>query len=1150
MIPKKLFWMLGYNNLSIILEQERRHWLMKTDKNKQIQDSLTGDIFQGQLDNIGSDIIIESKKLPYKYDFAPEINFDLINARRILKVCNSSFPHSAQVNGLMFARIISTNYQTTVDGEIQKNHYKIKFSNASTCIIPFGASTSSDEVYAGKWIKTSTPPKMMIIDNNSERYTTQFELLFTDNVTNVTWYYPLTETLQPLEVDDLGYGNYELQAVNDDKFIGYPLFWFTCDQSNVGSNITFENNSNSRNEQIFFISNQGNASPFNAKIYSGIDGTCDATPDGTETLNYVIQCSCLEGTSFSNSIDDFNKELNKSIRVINKTTQTDYTINIICNDNDTIKMTKDIPWTYVDEHTYEIEMEYFDQNCLNLDTSTPLVSIFDVHFDESIPFVKPSSDVGIAGIRMGSANLASDKYKKYPYNLNKWNGLPTWMNNLTDNDIPEHLVMYAFHQPPTYDESDPETMQGAGLIIDPGKHKTEDDALDVDDEPVIDTDNIGRVYVLSNDEIEYVNNAQTDYPKPPRTAARICDIPTSVTQLIDVKGILEFPIVDEKYTRTEAKFSTEDKNRLWNTMASRWVRPAALNNDGVSIRDAYGYDGRFAFEMIYDGDQTINTLLDVDLIHHNDFRILENLNPMVDTSKIAVRQIIDGGEGYNVGDLGICVVGGYSFTYNVISVSDGVVQEIQLYPDSRSDYISLSNFNLDEGVAGVSDPYGTSPVTGNGRGLKFSFRILYDYYQTILPKKGELLSGLFALVRERDGVYVYNYVVDPESEKFPKQGEWIKDICVSEYDTTNINKKIGGVSTQESYINSIIPSIRSLPVSLREDNLEPVTLMTLQTSSFVHVIDKEYTPVIPSRTSEEDPTVDDNVVDICKFYCDGLHHVRAKERSINGIKEAINKFNDIRFDSYIIWKWDIDDNEEGDNVAFTYGVIYRSFNNLLTTDSITMLPPNELTCDNYVHSNSNTTVVWDVNGVGAMLWVYDPTYTKKEKYYIDQETMDLHITRESIDYNSIDIRFGEGDQPIKLVDDNGLFIYNVMTNNPIVVGDSESTSPIYQQPEMIQLEDIMVGKPIMSATHTNIFCGNWRLVLPRVNSFRLLNDETHTQWVPKKMQVIKGRNVGNVGAVYDSDGNDVSTKSLIIDETRNSIKLRLFNSTTKQWEEI
>ena len=56
--------MLGYNNLSLILDQERKHWLMKTDKKKQVQDKTTGDLFQSQIDNIGSDIIIETEKLP------------------------------------------------------------------------------------------------------------------------------------------------------------------------------------------------------------------------------------------------------------------------------------------------------------------------------------------------------------------------------------------------------------------------------------------------------------------------------------------------------------------------------------------------------------------------------------------------------------------------------------------------------------------------------------------------------------------------------------------------------------------------------------------------------------------------------------------------------------------------------------------------------------------------------------------------------------------------------------------------------------------------------------------------------------------------------------------------------------------------------
>ena len=152
MIPDKLLRLLGYNNLSVILEQERRHWLMKTDNNKQIQDQLTGDIFQGKVDNIGSDVILEAQKLPYKYDYTSEIKWGLSNADKILNVTNSAFPHSACVNGLLFARIISTNYPYAQDGQMQHNHYKIKFTNATECILPFGASPSSPEVYADRWI--------------------------------------------------------------------------------------------------------------------------------------------------------------------------------------------------------------------------------------------------------------------------------------------------------------------------------------------------------------------------------------------------------------------------------------------------------------------------------------------------------------------------------------------------------------------------------------------------------------------------------------------------------------------------------------------------------------------------------------------------------------------------------------------------------------------------------------------------------------------------------------------------------------------------------------------------------------------------------------------------------------------------------------
>lgn len=1133
MIPKKLFWMLGYNNLSIILEQERRHWLMKTDNKKQIQDTLTGDIFQGQLDNIGSDIIIESQKLPYKYDYTSDVVFGLVNVDKILKITNSAFPHSAMVNGLMFARIISTNYPYASGGSLEYNHYKIRFDNAETCIIPFGASTSSEEVYADKWIRTTTPPVIMVFDNTTGRYSITRDMIFSDTVTNPVWYYPLTETLQPFDVTDLGGGSYELAAVNDDGYIGYPLFWFTCDQTNVGSNLTFENNKNSRNEQIFFISNEGNATPFNAKIYTGVDGSYDATPDGSETLNYTIKCSCKSGSSFTNTSDDFLKALDPtSITLVNNSEQTETVIPFICTDNDKITMSSIAPWEYVNETTYQIDMSYFDQNCINGDrVNTPLVSIFDVKFDENVPFVKESTDVGIAGVRMGSANLVSDVYERYPYNLNKWEGLPVWMNDLEDGTVPEHLVMYAFHQPPSYDPEDPETMQGAGLILDPGKHQT--DGSDVD--------STGRVYVLSNDDIEYHNNAKETYPKPARTAARICDIPTSVMQLAGTTNLSPDPIVDKKYVRTEANFSEDDKDRLYNTLATRWVRPTALTKNGNAVWEELGFPNRFAFEGLV-------TLEAVDMYDHNNFRITENLNPMVDVSKISVRQIENGGNGYAVGDRGVCVVGGFSFSYEVTEIdgeeTTGPVTAIDLLPDSRATSINLANFDLDEGTGGISDPYGTSPTSGEGRGLKISFRIDYDYYQSILPYKGEFFNDLFALVRERDGLYVYSYIINSTSTSTPKPGKWTKGMLLSEYELTSTKKSTGGVATQESYINSILPSVRDLPISMKSNGVDPTTIVTLQTASFINIIDKTVTPVMPDRSSDDD--IENNVVDMCKLYCDGFLEDYADDKTVNSVKEKLKELNALRFDSYVLWRWDDPNNTR--NKKFMYGVVSRSFNNFFTTDTITMLPTNKLRCDNFVHTNGNTTIVWNVPGVGVMMWVYDPTYRKKENYYIDPETMDLHITRENITYEDIDIREVDGVETPNIVED-GRYMFNIMTNNPCIVDDS-TTYPIYQQPDMTQFNDLLVGKNASDTSEEHMPCGNWRLVFPRVNSYTLRNDATGTQWIPQKMQVIKGRSISDIGSVYDSDGNDVSAKSVIIDEESDGLHLKMFNSNRKSWDEV
>lgn len=1136
MIPKKIFWMLGYNNLSLILDQERKHWLMKTDKKKQIQDKTTGEIFQSQIDNIGSDIIIESEKLPYKYDFIPEIKFNTENVEYILNVSNSAFPHSAMVNGLMFTRIISTKYPYEINGETLYKNYKIKFTNAKECIIPFGASTNSNEVYAGKWLYTTDNPIIMIMDDNGE-YTLSKEFKFSDNVTNVVYYYPLSDTLQPIGITDKENNEYELEPINDDGLIGYPLFWFTSDISNIGPNITFENNMNDRNEQIFFISNEGDKTKYNAKIYTGISGTHNGTPDGTATSNYYIECSCKNGSSFNNTDNDFDVNIdNTKIFVINNTSNTRYNIIFNCNDNDSIKMSKNIPWTYVDEDTYKISMEYFDQNCINNENNSSLVSIFDVHFDESVPFVKTTSDVGFAGIHMNSS-LSSDTCDKYPHDINKWNGLPDWIND-NDSKVHSNLSMYAMHQTPTSSTSNPNTMQGAGLILDPGKVIKSQETFDDDGNPIIKNDEIGRVYVLSNDDIEYKNNALEEYPKPARTAARICDIPTSVMQLTGTSGLSPDPIVDKKYVRTQTSYSEADKDRLYNIISSRWVRPTALTENGNPVYQELGFNNKYAFESYIKDDGTfVNTLENVDLINHNNFRYTINLNPKVDVTKVHISNISNPGKSYKVNDMGVVVVGGYSFTYVVDEVdTDGGVVKLSLSPSDNA-YINLSNFDMSDDISGISSVYGTSPTSGTGTGLKFQFYIEYEYYQSIITKKGDVFDDLFAFVREQNGLFIYQY----------QGNKWIKGQCISEYEISSTNKKNGGISTSESYINSIIPSVRTLPISLYNNNSDPSSIITLQTASFVNIIDKTHSPVDIKSLADDNEENDKTIVDMCKFYCDGIHIDTAYNKSVNSIKQRLQELNVMRYDSYVIWRWLNDDNIN--DLTFEYGIVYRSFNNTFTTDQSTLLPKTKLKCDNFVHTNANTTVVWDVEGVGVMMWIYDPLYTKKEEYFIDPNTRELHITRTDMNYSNIDIRVDSNGNIPEIIDKNGKYKFNIMTNNPMNV-DNNVKSPIYQQPEMTQLSDAMVNQFMSNTDKKHMICGNWKLVFPRVQSFSIRNDKTNTKWIPMKMQTIKGTNITDIGVINDEYGNDVSVKNIVISEDSNGISLNMFNRTTGKWDKI
>ena len=1152
----KIYNFVGYNNLGLILEQERKHWLLKPDKKLNVQDSVTGSIFVGRLDNLGNEVIVESNKTD-AYTGSDMFKFknDMFNV--VFEPLSSSLPYNNALNGLMYECIMSSKIAYVDNNVTSYKNYKLKFEHCEEVIIPFGDSLESGNVYSGKWIKTNSLPIVMIPDD-SNAYNITIPLQYEDNVTGLTFYYPLEPNMQPLTITREDSTTYVTEAITDSSFIGYPIYWFTSDNTNVGPTISIPNNI-TNNRTMFYIANPGNVSKYMTEIFCCVDGDNDATPNGG-TDDWKITCETVNG-DFTNTTADINIPIDmSSIKLVQISTGIEYTIPFVSNNHDTLTLTSIENWIRSGDTAYTV-MSNYDMNCYETQHDEPLIPVFNLHLDENVSFMHNTTDVGYAGMQI-SSEMYSETTPRYPYQLGDWDGIPEWINN-NEQGAPQHTAIYAIHNTPNYNPNDPKSRQTTAILLDPGKprdsvyslttHKPYDWETNYTSyyiyendqyihvpvglsvpEWVADTyytteftnDERGRAYLISNDDATYENNATAEYTKPARTIARICDIPTTLIQLTNIVGLSPTTVVDKNYVHTDVCYTEDDKNKLLNTLGNRWVKPMNVDENGVPISSRTTYNNDYIFNNADD-------LNDVDLFKkENDFCEYINLNPVVDPTNVAVNLITDAGSGYHVHDIGVVIIGGSSLNYTVTEINGesetGSVKSIELTPTSNTP-ISLSNFDLvinqetHEKYA-FTNSYGTSPTSpDSGTGLKFS--MIITNYETIRTKRGNLYNGLFALVRLPDGLWLYQY-----------ENKWIKKTIISEAETSTIITSLGGLSTTDAYMTSIVSSIHTLPIGYHANHQSQYQLNVIATPGFINVTDDTVIPFTKSHDNR-------GVVDINKIVCLGIFPGKADSHDSEGrfIMEYLKEHNLNWYDCYIIWKWD--NPNDYNNTNFTYGIIQRSFNNFVSTDTATLLPENGLNSPSYVHTNDQTTIVWHTEH-GTMMWVYDAKTTIKETYSIDNDTNDITISRETRSWNDVDMYNDNG--TFKLVDDDGKLLYNISTNNPNQVSYTMlPDDPIYQQPTFKQIAKI--GD---TASNVQQPIGTWRLVYPRINSYTFENTQNGLKFDAIKMDVLRGDNVGNIGNVTDADGNIVNKKILVIDrQTRGSV-MKVYNSQTNTWDTV
>ena len=1075
----------GISSLMIILEQERKHWLLHTWKKNTVQDKQTGEKFIGVLDNKGSHIDIESSKLGVQYNILGSVRFTDNGINNVLETDVSPFPYTNGMDGALIQRIVSSQYVVSSDTRV---HYSIKFSNCEVITIPFAGSNGSSDVYPFQWLKTTTVPTM-VLGNGTEKPCN------ITGGTNCVYYYPLTNSLQPLPLTNPSSGVYQTGMVSSDAYVGYPLYWFTCDEFKEVNRITCDV------EGYFVPGNNGSSTKNNVSLYTGFK-----TPGNQPLSSFKI---LVTGNGFDNTNADFSKPLNKVIKLRNVNTNADTTVTLSSDTDFVMTMVRDIGWTYVDGNTYQIPLSTFNNNgtsplipCLNIDVHITNVTNLD------------TSDSGSTGLYM-YADLSDNTDNEYVNGLFEFDGLPAHL----DEHKKETVVMYAVHNTP--DAATSTDRQTAAIILDPGIINNEDP-----DDPTSNTYMDGRAYVISNDSIEYENNATTDHPKPARTVARICDIPTSVVQLTNITGIAPSPVVDKKYVRNECSYTEDDKDRLYNTLTTRWVRPVHVNSQNVPIKDTdlNEDDNQFVF-------RNFEALTAVDLVGHNNFRYLEQLNPVVDPQNVAVNAIVDRGSGYIVNDYGKIYVGGFGFTYIVSEVdASGAVQSVAISPDEDID-INLSNFDMTEGNTGITVAYGTSPLSGTGTGLRISM-IITDY-PDILTKQGEIYTDLFALCCDESGLWLYAYNINPRSTNVPKLGFWEKVIKISEYEDSQINTSKGNISINEAYINSVLPTNHEIPISLSTNNQTQVNIDAITTTAFINIVDKHHSPLVNGSNS----------VDMNKFVSiNPVRSIRASQKTFENILYLLRQREVLSFDSYLLWRWE--DPTDSRNMKFDYCIIRRAFNNYVSTDDVSMLPDNQLRYKKFVHTNNGTTVTWNIDEAGNMVWVYNPFSTVIEKYTMD-DVSQVHVEYKKSTWRDVEILNGTMND---VVDENGKLLWNIATNNPAQSPHNLSSDDVfYQQPEYVNLTDCIVGADVDSIILNHQPMGSWALVYPRTHSYTIKSNNLDTNINLVPMHVIRTSNIAQNAQVKDDNGNDITDYTVTLDQSSSGLTFKAYDKRTNTW---
>ena len=454
--------------------------------------------YAGTVENFGSELLLEPRKLL----------MDKLPIGDIFTKNTMSFyfdiDYSGYVNTYDQQNMLCATLKK--DALLSNKEYKVYFENVEKVYIPRSRSSSAPDVYRDAFYVTTTPPKMIIY--NEDETSSEVDLILTDNTNNDSKYYFHVGVDTNDIVDSIDEENHTiLTKALSYKMIGFSFIWITCDALRTLPNIGFINNEYYNDLPLLTIGNNGHDGGSDSIVYHyGGDSIVYPFMNGLPSINnsaaekWFIKVNSADNTAFttrSSDVINYSSEI-KEIHFImyhdeqdlpNTTPSVDICITYDHTYSKMMLFTEDLfnsVWSFrrpeegdydYDGRTYR-NLPYAYSKLMNFynnwsySTNTKLIPGFSIAFDEKYHFLNEDYLLNtFTGIHVDNNGDLSDNgiSKKYGtiHDLGDFDGLPPYFKYyIKENLHRSHMEMYSIRDKQDDPNQDILDKQVAGIIID------------------------------------------------------------------------------------------------------------------------------------------------------------------------------------------------------------------------------------------------------------------------------------------------------------------------------------------------------------------------------------------------------------------------------------------------------------------------------------------------------------------------------------------------------------------------------------------------------------------------------------------------------------------------------------------------------------